>query len=187
VKDPTVVNQYMGWSQKSNTIQKYLHYFGDDAFDAVLTEMDGLTPPGSSKGGGKKGGKSPLKPIICPNCDESNKPESKFCAKCKFVLSFDSFNEAIQEKEKAKQEIEQMKLQHELDIQELKEDVQEALKLSRKLVITDNDWLHHREEEEVKQRRRQEELQEYRQMKREKLMQQLQQQQQLQQRSDKTA
>lgn len=175
--DAARIDKYMGWVHTGNTRVKYQHYYNDDGLEGVLTEMDGLVLPGSK---GDKKGKSPLKPKQCPNCDESNKPESKFCAKCKFVLSFDSFNEAIQEKENAKQEIEQMKLQHELDIQELKEDVQEALKLSRKLVITDNDWLHHREEEEVEQRRRQEELQEYRQMKREKLMQQLQQQQQQQ-------
>lgn len=46
--------------------------------------------------------KSLLRPKICPRCDESNKPDSKFCASCKYELSFESFfNEAIEQREKA--------------------------------------------------------------------------------------
>jgi hypothetical protein len=44
-------------------------------------------------------------------------PENKVCSKCKFVLSFDAFNEAIEEKaraskeaEKAKQELTEMRV-----------------------------------------------------------------------------
>jgi integrase/recombinase XerD len=116
IKDPVLVNQYMGWSQKGNTRLKYQHYFADDAFEAMITVVDGLTLPDSKidKDGKKK--RSPLKPKQCPNCDETNKTESKFCVKCKFVLSFDAFNEALEEKDKsardlakAKTDIEQMK------------------------------------------------------------------------------
>jgi hypothetical protein len=39
----------------------------------------------------------------------NNKPESKFCAKCQYVLSFDAFNEAIEEKAKAAKEAEETK------------------------------------------------------------------------------
>lgn len=101
IKDPWLLNQYMGWSQKSNTRLKYQHYFADDAVDTVLTEMDGLVLPGKGKDGSKKG-RSPLKAIQCPNCDESNKPESKFCAKCKFVLTFDAFDKTMQDAENTK-------------------------------------------------------------------------------------
>ena len=58
---------------------------------------------------------------MCPNCDESNKPESKFCAKCKFVLSFDAFNEASEEKartakeaEESKKRLEELEAKHEI-------------------------------------------------------------------------
>ena len=40
VKDPYLVNQYMGWSQKGNTRLKYQHYYNDDAFEAVLELAD---------------------------------------------------------------------------------------------------------------------------------------------------
>ena len=108
LKDSVLIDQYMGWRHSGNTRQKYQHYYTDDAFDAMLVTMDGLALPDGS-GDGKINKKNLLKPKQCPNCDETNKPESKFCAKCKFVLSFDAFNEAIKEKEKAAREAEQTK------------------------------------------------------------------------------
>ena len=106
LKDSVLIDQYMGWSHAGNTRQKYQHYYNDDSFGAMLTVMDGLAPPANSTNQGKKG---LLKPKQCPNCDESNKPEAKFCTKCKFVLSFDAFNEAIEEKSKAAREAEETK------------------------------------------------------------------------------
>jgi integrase/recombinase XerD len=114
LKDPVIIDQYMGWSRRGNTRIKYQHYYTDDAFDAMLV-MDGLVVPGSTS---KEKMKNLLKPKHCPNCDEVNKPENKFCVKCKFVLSFDAFNEAIEEKartakeaENTKKELEEMKAQ----------------------------------------------------------------------------
>ncbi len=48
-----------------------------------------------------------LKSKQCPNCDEPNTPETKFCIKCRYVLSYDAYNETIQEKEKAAKEAEE--------------------------------------------------------------------------------
>jgi hypothetical protein len=85
LKDSVLIDQYMGWSHAGNTRQKYQHYYNDDSFDAMLV-IDGLvSPSGKSK-------KDILKPRQCPNCNEGNKPESRFCAKCKFVLTYDAFN-----------------------------------------------------------------------------------------------
>jgi NAD-dependent SIR2 family protein deacetylase len=33
----------------------------------------------------------------CPNCNEPNKPDSKFCAKCRIVLTYDAYNETLEE------------------------------------------------------------------------------------------
>ena len=35
----------------------------------------------------------------CPNCSELNKIDSKFCVKCRMVLSYDSYLETVKEKE----------------------------------------------------------------------------------------
>jgi hypothetical protein len=91
----------MGWSHRGNTRQRYQHYFQDDALDAILV-ADGLVSPDAAK---KK--KDILKPKVCPNCSETNIPDSKFCIKCRFVLSYDAFNEALEEKEKAQERAEQ--------------------------------------------------------------------------------
>jgi integrase len=104
LKDSVLIDQYMGWSHAGNTRQKYQHYLGDDSFDAMLTVMDGLIP--ATTGHDRK---KILKPRLCPNCEESNTPESKFCVKCKFVLSFDAYNEVTEEAEKRTKELEEMK------------------------------------------------------------------------------
>jgi uncharacterized tellurite resistance protein B-like protein len=42
-----------------------------------------------------------LKPKQCPNCNEPNKPDGKFCAKCRMVLTYDAYNETVEsQKEK---------------------------------------------------------------------------------------
>jgi hypothetical protein len=42
-----------------------------------------------------------LKAIQCPNCKEPNKPDSKFCAKCRMILTYDAYNETLKnQKEK---------------------------------------------------------------------------------------
>jgi integrase/recombinase XerD len=105
LKDSVLIDQYMGWSHAGNTRQKYQHYYNDDSFDAMLTMMDGLKPISLAAG------KTLLKPRLCPNCSETNTPESRFCAKCKFVLTFDAYNETMADAERAKEE--QQKLREE--------------------------------------------------------------------------
>lgn len=68
--------------------------------------MDGL-PLASQTEQNKQ--KNLLKPKQCPNCTENNTPESKFCVKCKFVLSFDLYNETLEEKPKTAKEAEETK------------------------------------------------------------------------------
>jgi integrase/recombinase XerD len=105
LKDSVLIDQYMGWSHRGNTRQKYQHYYNDDSFDAMLVTMDGLAPATSITQR-----KNILKPKLCPNCEESNKPEIKFCVKCGFVLSFDAYNEVTQESTHRAKELEDMKI-----------------------------------------------------------------------------
>src|SRR5215211_2846159 len=102
LKDSVLIDQYMGWSHAGNIRQKYQHYYNDDSFDAMLTMMDGLKPISPTRNS------TLLNPRLCPNCFETNKPESRFCRKCKFVLTFDAFTEATKESEKTKQQMEEM-------------------------------------------------------------------------------
>jgi integrase/recombinase XerD len=121
LKDSVLTDQYMGWSHAGNTRRKYQHYYADDGIEAMLL-ADGLPVASiAGKGGVTKG---LLKPKQCPNCDEPNKPESKFCTKCKFVLSFDAFNEIEEERTKAAREAEQNK--QELQKMKAKSEEQDA-------------------------------------------------------------
>lgn len=118
LKDSVLIDQYMGWSPAGNTRQKYQHYLSDDSFEAMLI-IDGIAAPAAASVKGKA--RNLLKPRICPNCDEGNKPESKFCVKCKFVLSFDAFNEVTNEAGETRKMLEEFKTKHEETKKELLE------------------------------------------------------------------
>jgi|GEM_PF-6631188 len=44
----------------------------------------------------------------CPNCNEPDKPDSRFCAKCRTVLTYDAYSETIEEKQVKDKQIEEM-------------------------------------------------------------------------------
>jgi hypothetical protein len=88
-----VLRQHAGWSGSSQMHLKYLHYFGNESSESLL-EAYGLIDKGIQL--------DQLRPKQCPNCSEPNKPDSKFCAKCRMVLSYDAYSETI-EKQKEEQ------------------------------------------------------------------------------------
>jgi integrase len=89
------LRQHAGWSQTSNMHQKYIHYFGNESNESIL-EAYGLINKG-------KQDIDRLKPTQCPNCKELNKIDSKFCVKCRMVISYDAYTEVIQDQENEKQ------------------------------------------------------------------------------------
>jgi integrase len=106
LKDPVLINEYMGWSQRGNTRQRYQHYYANDSVEAMLVADGLISPTGSSNSKTKK---DLLKPKQCPNCDEVNRPDVRFCVKCRFVMSFDSYNEAIKSADEKDKELEQLR------------------------------------------------------------------------------
>jgi hypothetical protein len=80
-----VLRQHAGWSGRSQMHLKYLHYFGNESSESLL-EAYGIIPKDQQI--------EQLKPKQCPNCMEPNKPDSKFCAKCRMVLTYDAYNDA---------------------------------------------------------------------------------------------
>ena len=110
-----VLRQHAGWSAGSKMHLKYLHYFGNESNESLL-EAYGIVTPGQQI--------DQLRPKQCPNCSEPNKPDSKFCNKCRMVLTYDAYeerevltdatvNQFSEELFKMKQEIEELKLQKE--------------------------------------------------------------------------
>src|SRR6187200_1674213 len=100
-----VLRQHAGWSGRSQMHLKYLHYFGNESNESIL-EAYGIVTKGKQIS-------NALKPKQCPNCNEPNKVDSKFCAKCRMVLTYDAYNETL---EGQKQKEDQLKVvQSQLD------------------------------------------------------------------------
>ena len=83
-----VLRQHAGWSPGSNMHLKYLHYFGNESNDSLLEAYGIVTKD--------KNQLSVLRPKSCPNCSEPNKPDSRFCAKCRMVLTYDAYSETLE-------------------------------------------------------------------------------------------
>jgi integrase/recombinase XerD len=91
LKEP-ILKMHGGWTQKSQTHLKYEHWFGNEHNESLL-EAYGLLDKGIQI--------DQLKPKQCPNCNEPNKIDSRFCSKCKMILSYDAYEETLEnQKEK---------------------------------------------------------------------------------------
>jgi integrase/recombinase XerD len=109
-----VLRQHAGWSGSSQMHLKYLHYFGNESNESLL-EAYGIVASGQQI--------DQLRPKQCPNCNEPNKPDSKFCAKCRMVLSYDAYSETVDNKQEGDDAIATLSDQVEklmAEVQELK-------------------------------------------------------------------
>ena len=52
-----------------------------------------------------------LKSKQCPNCNEPNKPDSRFCAKCRMVLTYDAYSETVEDMQTKDNEVKNLKEQ----------------------------------------------------------------------------
>jgi integrase len=91
----STLRTFCGWTGGSNMVQRYVHLYGNAPVEDLLV-AHGLVSKDQTAD-------SILKSKQCPNCKEPNKPDSKFCAKCRMVLTYNAYNET-QESEKQKQD-----------------------------------------------------------------------------------
>jgi integrase/recombinase XerD len=98
------LNQHAGWSTNSNMAQKYIHYFGNESSDSLLEAYGVVTKDNVSF--------NTLNPKNCPNCNEGNTQDSKFCAKCRMVLTYDAYSETLEKQHEKDSEINMIKEQH---------------------------------------------------------------------------
>jgi integrase/recombinase XerD len=85
-----ILRSHAGWSSRSNMPERYLHYFGNESSESIL-EAYGLKPSVQES--------DRLSPVQCPNCGEGNRQQSRFCSKCRMILSYDSYIEIAEQKE----------------------------------------------------------------------------------------
>ncbi|MDR4489461.1 MAG: tyrosine-type recombinase/integrase [Candidatus Nitrosocosmicus sp.] len=119
-----ILRSHAGWTLSSKMPQRYIHYFGNESVRSIL----------KAKGVIKENedfAQNILKPKQCPNCNESNKQDSKVCIKCKMILSYDLYSEVRNED---KQKIDIL----ETDIKSLKEGMTQLF-----LLIQQNPLLAH--------------------------------------------
>ena len=101
-----VLRQHAGWTATSNMPEKYIHYFGNESNESIL-EAYGLIDKNKQE-------IDKLKPKQCPNCYEDNKIDSKFCSKCRMVLSYDAYTQVRDNSDNKNDEV--AKLTERLDL-----------------------------------------------------------------------
>jgi integrase len=97
------LNQHAGWSPTSNMSQKYIHYFGNESSESLLEAYGIVTKDNIPI--------NTLNPKICPNCNEGNTIDAKFCSKCKMIMSFEGYQEAVESRKQKEDELKTMKEQ----------------------------------------------------------------------------
>jgi integrase len=110
-----VLRQHSGWSPRSQMHLKYLHYLGHESNDSLL-EAYGLVDHGIQL--------DQLRPKQCPQCNEPNRADSKFCAKCRMVLSYDAWNVVQEEQKKKESEVQSLKENYELGMKSMREEME---------------------------------------------------------------
>ena len=111
-----ILRQHAGWSPRSQMHLKYLHYFGNESSDSILEAYGIVTKD--------KVHSDALRSKQCPNCNEPNKPDSKFCAKCRMVLTYDAYNETLEEQTEKELEMQKLKEKQEQDIKQMREEME---------------------------------------------------------------
>jgi integrase/recombinase XerD len=109
-----VLRQHAGWTPGSQMHLKYLHYFGNESNESLL-EAYGLVDHGIQL--------DQLRPRECPNCSEPNKPDQKFCNKCRMVMSYDAYSETLEEQKKKESEVQLLKDKYEQDMKSMREEM----------------------------------------------------------------
>ncbi|CAN5156964.1 hypothetical protein BH18THE2_BH18THE2_18970 [soil metagenome] len=94
---------YAGWTTGSEMPRRYIHKFGNEACESIL-EARGILPIDQRM-------TDLLQSKLCPNCGDPNKPDSKFCAKCRMVLTYDAYNETLEDQKKKEDDVDVLKQQ----------------------------------------------------------------------------
>jgi integrase len=97
-----ILRNHAGWSMSSKMPQIYIHYFGNESSNSILQAMGILKPKSEDKSHG-------IKTKQCPNCNEPNTRESRFCAKCMMILNYDEYTQTKEANEKQNSELQKLR------------------------------------------------------------------------------
>lgn len=96
----STLRDHAGWSNTSQMPNVYIHYYGNESSNSLL-EAYGVRNNTTTT-------MKLFKPKQCPNCSEPNRSESKSCANCGMILTFEAYNEVVEEKRLKETQIEAM-------------------------------------------------------------------------------
>jgi integrase/recombinase XerD len=123
-----VLRQHSGWTAGSQMHLKYLHYFGNESSENLL-EAYGIIPKDRTK--------EYLKPKVCPNCSEPNKQDSRFCAKCRMVLTYDAYSETIEKQQEKESEVQVLEHKYEHDMKTMRQEMEKKFQqILEKIEVT---------------------------------------------------
>jgi predicted amidophosphoribosyltransferase len=94
---------------------KYLHYFGNESNDSILEAYGMISKD--------KHISEALRPKQCPNCNEPNKPDTKFCAKCRMVLTYDAYSDTLEKQQEKESEVQRLQEKYEQDMKDMREEM----------------------------------------------------------------
>jgi integrase/recombinase XerD len=114
------LNQHAGWTTNSNMAQRYLHYFGNESSDSILEAYGIVTNDNIPI--------NTLNPKMCPNCNDGNTQDSKFCAKCRMVLTYDAYSETLEKQQEKESEVQVLKEKYEQDMEVMRKEMKEEMK-----------------------------------------------------------
>jgi len=83
----STLEQHAGWAPGSNMQKSYVHYFGNESSIDIL-EAYGIKTSDNVP-------INTLNPKTCPNCGEGNTHDAKWCSKCKMLISYAGYQEAL--------------------------------------------------------------------------------------------
>jgi hypothetical protein len=95
--------------------QKYLHYFGNESSESLL-EAYGIVPKDQQI--------DQLRPKQCPNCSEPNKTDSRFCVKCRMVLTYDVYSETLEKQQEKESEVQNLQVKYEQDMKAMRDEME---------------------------------------------------------------
>jgi hypothetical protein len=78
-----------------------VHYFGNESSIDILEAYGIVTKDNVPI--------DTLNPKMCPNCNEGNTSDARFCSKCKMIMSFDGYQEVLQEQQDKDKDLQSVK------------------------------------------------------------------------------
>jgi site-specific recombinase XerD len=119
LKSEQALRMHAGWSKTSKMVEIYTHEFGNESSELLL-QAYGVIPANAQEN-------NVLKPIQCPNCNEPNKPDSRFCAKCNMVLTYDAYHETLEKEKQRESEVQGLKDRYEQDMKSVREQMNQIM------------------------------------------------------------